>query len=83
MRKSGPGMPRIAAPPPSIDVAAHSLLRMCADSWHSTDPHGGHNELSESALAAVPLVTGNTRAVGCSNTSRTTVSSRAVTSSPP
>ena len=52
---------------------------MWADSWHSTEPHGGHSALSDSALAAVPLVTGKTRAVGCSNTSRTTVSSCAVT----
>ena len=61
MRKSAPGMPRIAAPPLSNDVEAHSLLRMCADSWHSTDPHGGQGALSERALAAVPLVTGKTR----------------------
>ncbi len=72
MRKSSPGTPRIAAPPPSSEVEPHSLLRMCADSWHSTAPHGGHSALSDRALAAVPLVTGNTRAVGCSNTSRTT-----------
>src|SRR5688572_25830233 len=83
IRKSAPEMPLIAAPPPSSDVDAHSLLRMCAESWHNTDPHGGHKALRERALAAVPLVTGNTRAVGCSNTSRTTDSSCAVSSSPP
>ena len=59
MRKSSPGTPRITAPPPSSDVAPHSLLRMCAVSWHSTAPHGGHSALSDRALAAVPLVTGN------------------------
>ena len=83
MRKSRPGTPRSTAPPPSIDVAPHSLFSTWAVSWHSTAPQGGQSALSDSALAAVPLVTGNTRASGCSNTSRTTDWSRAVTSSSP
>lgn len=56
---------------------------MCAVSWHSTAPHGGHIALSASALAAVPLVTGKTRAPGCSNTVRTLSCSCAVKASPP
>lgn len=70
IRWSSPPTPRSSRPPPIIDVAAASLLRMCAVSWQSTAPHGGHIELSASALAAVPLVTGKTRAPGCSNTAR-------------
>src|SRR5918994_2445541 len=64
IRKSGPEMPLIAAPPPSSDVDAHSLLRMCAESWHNTDPHGGHQALSEEALGAVPPLPGKTPAGG-------------------
>ena len=44
--------------------------------WQSTAPHGGHIADSDKAFAAVPLVTGNTRAVSCSKTSRTRRSSR-------
>ena len=79
----GPGSPRMTAPPPNIDVAPPSLLRMCADSWHSTAPHGGHSADSPRALAAVPLTTGNTATSGYSKTSATRSRSRAVHSSPP
>ncbi len=67
-RNASPAMPRTTAPPPNIDVAPHSLCRMCAVSWHRTDPHGGHSAASPIELAAVPLITGNTSACGCSNT---------------
>jgi hypothetical protein len=56
--------PRITAPPLNSDVAPPSLTMMCADSWHSTLPHGGHSADSASELAAVPLITGNTSACG-------------------
>ena len=56
---------------------------MWADGWHSTAPQGGVAAERLSELAAVPLVTGNTRAVGCSNTVRTTSCRWAVSSSPP
>src|SRR4051794_11392782 len=56
---------------------------MCADVWHRTAPHGGVAAESAREFAAVPLVTGKTRAVGCSKTARTTSWRWAVRSSPP
>ena len=64
-------------------MAPPSLLRMWADSWHSTAPHGGHSADNPSALAAVPLTTGNTVTSGCSKTSATRSRSRADHSSAP
>ncbi len=79
----GPSTPCITAPPLSNDVAPPSAPMMCADGWHRTAPHGGVAAESAREFAAVPLVTGKTRAVGCSKTVRTTSCRCAVSSSPP
>src|SRR4051812_10124298 len=83
MRACGPSTPCITAPPPNNDVAPPSAVMMCADGWQRTAPQGGVAAESASEFAAVPLVTGKTRAVGCSKTVLTTSWRWAVRSSPP
>ena len=69
-------------PPPKNPAALASEVLMCAAALQKTSPQEGAIAARDSALAAVPVATGNTRTV-VSNSSENRSCSRAVHSSAP
>jgi len=70
------------SPPPKKPAALASAVLMCATALQNTSPQDGAIDASDSALAAVPVATGNTRTL-VSNSSENRSCSRAVHSSAP